>query len=96
LQGFEYIQKIEKQIKGQWAESACGPAAQCRAACLSQVGCGLLPPDWQPTNTVARTCMRPTWLGALAAKCLRDARVLAAMTQPAVALGITVARAQRR
>jgi hypothetical protein len=27
LQGFEYNQKIEKQIKYHWAESTCGPVA---------------------------------------------------------------------
>jgi hypothetical protein len=38
LQGFEYIQKFEKDFDGQRAESAPSPAAQCRAACFSQVG----------------------------------------------------------
>jgi hypothetical protein len=36
LQGFKYIQKIEKQIKGQWAESARGPVAQHRRGRLAQ------------------------------------------------------------
>jgi hypothetical protein len=32
LQGFEYIQKIEKQIEGQWVESATAQLHNVRAA----------------------------------------------------------------